>query len=552
MSPSYQLQKQDVLRKKVTTYPPKSLPDSGLTHIHRFQPKFDFVVAERSKYIPNSGPPLAPIGILPAHDEDGIIEDIMNIGGSTHYIISCPHQPALRMAVKPERVREYVSARTFELWEYKQTQARNRMQLENLRHNIKAKERRRFINTPEKDIQSRAEATVKKKKQSVRPFGKRKKRRAVERFAAQKSLMASMSVGAGMGLGMVSTTSSHISQLEETSYRSPRRPGISTSSKQHGLAEALCSEPEGEIEGEERSIALDHQLDKAPRQNSLFGVNSFKSPLSSNSKNIPHKRSSSVSSSSLKSVTRQSAGPSLHVDSRHNINDRMDAIASISSLGAFEEYEKLEKMARQTNVEQAPGCFNQSLLPPSAVVKVNTPLTNKYMEIAKVQLSSAKLDPKCDVKAALYVRGNNDASAVRLDLSAYNSMGSSSMRRGFTSSSRHSERASDRGEVGSPAQRRSVLSSSLPSTNCTISPGLTAQDLDTRSDGASSDSEGSVEAIVNEKWRTVNGSEVQFYLIKREGDDSCTWEPAHSIDLGSIRDWNEVKRQKKITKEKKK
>ena len=53
----------------------KDLNDvSGLNGLpYRDEAYFDFVVAERPRYIPGSGPPLAPISVLPPHDKDSFI-----------------------------------------------------------------------------------------------------------------------------------------------------------------------------------------------------------------------------------------------------------------------------------------------------------------------------------------------------------------------------------------------------------------------------------------------------------------------------------------------
>lgn len=82
---------------------------------------FDFVVAERPIYIPNSGPPLEPISIMPAHDKDGIILDSMALEGRHVYIVGYEDKPHLQVSVKPEKIREWVSEREHERWDKEQT-----------------------------------------------------------------------------------------------------------------------------------------------------------------------------------------------------------------------------------------------------------------------------------------------------------------------------------------------------------------------------------------------------------------------------------------------
>jgi len=75
---------------------------------------FDFVVAQRPVYIPNSGPPLEPISIMPAHDKDSIIVDTLQLDGAHVYVVSYEDNPHLRVSVKPENIREWGSARAHE------------------------------------------------------------------------------------------------------------------------------------------------------------------------------------------------------------------------------------------------------------------------------------------------------------------------------------------------------------------------------------------------------------------------------------------------------
>jgi hypothetical protein len=65
MDPSSQRQPEEAKKKNNV---------SGLNGLpYRDEAYFDFVVAERPKYTPGSGPPLAPISVLPPHDKDGYI-----------------------------------------------------------------------------------------------------------------------------------------------------------------------------------------------------------------------------------------------------------------------------------------------------------------------------------------------------------------------------------------------------------------------------------------------------------------------------------------------
>jgi hypothetical protein len=85
---------------------------------------FDFVVAQRPKYIPNSGPPLAPISIMPADDKTGFILDVFQLDGAHVYLVGFKDNPHLHMSVRPENIRKYVSDRTHEQWDFEQSRLR--------------------------------------------------------------------------------------------------------------------------------------------------------------------------------------------------------------------------------------------------------------------------------------------------------------------------------------------------------------------------------------------------------------------------------------------
>lgn len=87
---------------------------------------FDFVVAPRPTYIPNSGPPLAPISGLPIHDKDGIIlERVEPYGGPFFYLVGYEAKPQLRIGVKPQNILNWVSPRTFENFELERSRLRD-------------------------------------------------------------------------------------------------------------------------------------------------------------------------------------------------------------------------------------------------------------------------------------------------------------------------------------------------------------------------------------------------------------------------------------------
>jgi len=59
---------------------------------------------------------------MPAHDKDGIILDTLQLDGSHVYVVGFQDKPQLRISVKPENLRNWVSERTHEQWERDQVQ----------------------------------------------------------------------------------------------------------------------------------------------------------------------------------------------------------------------------------------------------------------------------------------------------------------------------------------------------------------------------------------------------------------------------------------------
>lgn len=79
--------------------------------------QFDFVVAERSIYTPWSGPEVLEPTPVADHDRNGfIISEINNYRGKYMYIVTWKDKPHLLVSVRPQKIRDYVSARSYEEW----------------------------------------------------------------------------------------------------------------------------------------------------------------------------------------------------------------------------------------------------------------------------------------------------------------------------------------------------------------------------------------------------------------------------------------------------
>lgn len=598
MALPHQLKRDTPYGKMLTRYPAQPLADPGLTHGHPLRLEFDFIVAQRTKYIPGSGPPLAPIGILPEHNKYGIIEDFINLEGSPLYVVSYKDKPALRMSIKPEHVRDYVSARTLEKWEDKQTEIRLQAERDAIDPRARAKEERRLAR--ESRTEARANPLPKKKQQPKKLFGIRKKRRGPGK--GRKSSTTSM-LGAGMGSGMLPTESAPSSPVHRSSYISPRRPSTSTPSKQRGLAEAIYSEPESE-EGEDTSTALDRQLNGTPstdsvtnsklsKQNSPSETSSIRLPILARGENLTSKRNRRSTSISSREAASE-RDESVHDDKRRKIFDTNDAVASISSRAALEAYENLERNEKQPKTKSISERLNKPLLPRKIPAKVEPPKPAKQPKPVRMTLSQvnkARSEGKLGIETALpkplppkpdrvtkaqankdrydaqfggqaafedppspakantapaipfHLRGSRSSS--RDSRAPRRSERRSSVSRDNTPILRRSERPSSqasRDEEDTLGRRRSERSSSRISINYAMPPLLKPQDLEPEVEREPSEPEYDVEAIIGEKWRTIKGNEVLFYFIKWQGDWENTWEPANNVGKGSIDEWEKEKR----------
>lgn len=106
-------------------------------------PTFDFIIGARPKYIPGSGPPLAPITIMPPHDKDGFIIDKVHFKKQLRYLVGYKHHPQLKVSVQPQNILDWVSRYALEDWESKRYEAEEKRREEEELPAILAKEERR-------------------------------------------------------------------------------------------------------------------------------------------------------------------------------------------------------------------------------------------------------------------------------------------------------------------------------------------------------------------------------------------------------------------------
>ncbi|RKF64454.1 putative chromo domain-containing protein [Erysiphe neolycopersici] len=100
-----------------------SRPSSMSVPRSTFELHFDFVVAEKSIYIPGSAPEVPDPTPMAEHDRDGFIISELRIDrGDFTYIVTWKDKPHLLVSVRPQRIRDYVSARSYEEWNTRKMQ----------------------------------------------------------------------------------------------------------------------------------------------------------------------------------------------------------------------------------------------------------------------------------------------------------------------------------------------------------------------------------------------------------------------------------------------
>lgn len=345
-------------------------------------------MAERPVYIPGSGPPLAPVTVMPTHDKDGLIEGLIQIHKKPMYIVTYEEHPYLRVSVKPQNILDWVSPRTLEDWEFAKTQAEDKELRDELLPKIAARERRRRLK------EQRGSVTASRVKEAPQGTKSRKRKRtpSPEGEIRTKSLSAS-----GMGMSAMTPPSGpgrrhnqvDDEEEQEAVYTAPRRPSLSTPVSQRGFADVMDYESEDEDSLAEEAAQLEHQLNGTPLRGSKLAIEITRSETSTPEAQPPkiqkmkkppvpafnqrETRSGSISSTpdARRRETRSSSasGPS-----------HRDSVAATSSREARAIYEKLERKAKAGTLTEKysysgkkPSKSTQQAVSMSSTQKTSTP-----------------------------------------------------------------------------------------------------------------------------------------------------------------------------------
>jgi hypothetical protein len=324
-------------------------------HIRRRRPKwgrkhltFDFVVAERPVYVPGSGPPLAPVTVMPAHDKDGFIEAYVQIDKKPIYIVSYEEHPYLRVSVKPENILNWVSPRTLEDWEFAQTQAENKRKMDERLPKIAAREQRKRLK--EQGVLGKASRV------QEAPQGRKRKRTPSPEGAMRAKYLSTSGISVSAmappsGPGRKRKQVDDLEEEQEAIYTSPRRPSLSTPVKQRGLADVVHFESEDEDSFAEDTTLLERQLNGSPASRSKLAIEITRSATTSPEprpsktpkmkKLVPalnQRQMRSGSNSSTTGARRRDTRSSSASGPSHR-----DSVAASSSREARKIYENLER-----------------------------------------------------------------------------------------------------------------------------------------------------------------------------------------------------------------
>jgi hypothetical protein len=289
---------------------PKGLPPPT-THI-----ELDFVVAERPRYVPGTGPPLAPVTIMPPSDNNGYIFDQVIIDSEPRYIVCYREQANLRVSVRLPNILNWISPRALEDWTTKKYDAEVQEEEERELPIIEAREAAK-----KKRLEKLARAEV--------PAGtssRKRKRRPINEAPPQPKKAVTPGLGATSSPARPRAPGSrHHVVEEEVTFTSPKQSRHSQQQPSlSGLGSGLANRTvlDTDTEEEDTELALQYQLTGriGPRSRSVS------KPTDSG------RRGSPLASTAAKK--RSIRPPSSHSSG---------ALAAISSREALRVYEELER-----------------------------------------------------------------------------------------------------------------------------------------------------------------------------------------------------------------
>lgn len=331
----------------MTSYEVSSL--NGLPY--KKESYFDFVVADPPpRYTPGSGPPLAPISVLPPHDRDGFIVERTLVAGELRYVVCYEDSPHLTVSVRVQNILDWVSRRTLEQWESEEYERylQERMELEMPAILAKEQAKRKRL-----ERISRGEGGRKvdgRRKRKIREVGSSRER-AVDDMGPQKRRKPGRLSRSRLSIAnMASSTEPADGEDEDElrTYISPRRlsqqsqPSLSTP-RSRGIAGVIVLDSdESDDDSTDVDRQLKAQLDAASNlsesEESIHPLTDSGNAPSSLSQHSPKAKSLGLTRdpSSEKSTPR-----------RASFIGGMSSTAATSSREAFSIYESIEQKSKR-------------------------------------------------------------------------------------------------------------------------------------------------------------------------------------------------------------
>jgi hypothetical protein len=479
---------------------------------------FDFVVAERPVYIPGSGPPLAPITIMPPHDKKGIIIDEMKLGDSKdswRYIVTYDNEPTLRLSIKPERIRNYVSARTYEKY----------MADKEAMANLSAKDLRRLQREQEKPFLSRPA------KRGSRPAKRGKKRQHVDATKEETAGSQLSTPHAGLAQSPVvhqpgsAGRKRKLEDPKEPTFASPhlqrsRIPSFSSPSKQRGLAELVPSESEEENDDTiTTEAALRRQLNEDETDDTVMD-DAFDDTLATEA---------ALERQFDENMRRQTGFLSLRISSPSTSPERTETKA------------RVEVFIKPNKPRSAEDSMDQT-----RSFSISTSNNNDNTPRQRNRPTSASVQPRRDSVASLSSR---EAAMVYEDLEKKKKARKGSI------AERHSRFFSKSPDgIASKSTPKPKKSATPPTKKrkASASPSALEDEVDAIPVGDDENDEYEVEDILDDEWRDDKDSKdgrTLYYLIKWVGDWDNTWEPAVNVGSDVRADYEKKRRAERLRKE---
>ena len=252
---------------------------------------FNFVVADRKKYVPGSGPPLQPITAALKHDKTGYIIDKVFFKTKLRYLVGFKDEPQLKVSVRPQNILEWVSEWEAEDWEERDYIQKEKEEVVRILPKILAKEAKR-----------KRELEKESRESSVKIDGRKRKR---TKSSVAQPLKKKVGTGRGRGRPPLVSFSSKMpsllgpgqrNQYSEkqiarpiTSPKSQRRAGTGLAHIVDPLSDSNDSDSEDDSEDTDTAINAQLNYDQTdidsespdPLMNEAAGMKNFGSAVSS-------------------------------------------------------------------------------------------------------------------------------------------------------------------------------------------------------------------------------------------------------------------------------